>query len=58
MALNEPNGSKYVQNDPIWAQNGPKWLQMTKSKWAEKSLNELKWASKSSNFNIIFTSDA
>ena len=27
-------------------------------KWAEKNLNQLKWALMSSNFNKIFTSDA
>ena len=31
---------------------------MSKPKWDEKSLNELKWALMSSNFNKIFNSDA
>ena len=54
--LNKPKSSidpKYIQIDPIWAQNEPKWAQMTKLKWAEKSINELKRALMSSNFNKI-----
>ena len=35
--------SKYNQNDPIWAQNGPKWAKMI------KILNELKRDKMSSN---------
>ena len=31
---------------------------MSKPKWAEKSLNEFKWALMNSNFNKTFTSDA
>ena len=61
MVLNEPKQAqdpKYIQNNPIRAQNGPKWAQMSKPEWAEKNLNELKWALMSSNFNKIFTSDA
>ena len=47
-----------ISNEPIWAQNRPKWAQISKPKWAEKSLNELKWVLMSSNFNKIFTTDA
>ena len=46
--LNEPKISiypKYIQIDSIRAPNGPNWAQMTKLKWDEKSLNELKWLS-------------
>ena len=52
--LNKPESSinpKYIQNDHIWAQNEPKWAKMARLKWAEKSLNELKRALMSSNFN-------
>ena len=31
-------GPKYIQYDPIWAQNGPKWAQMS------KPINELRIA--------------
>ena len=55
MSLKDP---KYIQNDPIWAQNRLKWAQMSKRKSAEKSLNELKRALMSSDFNKIFGSDA
>ena len=55
MGLKDP---KYIQNDPIWPHNGPKRAQMTKPKWAEKSLNELKWVLMFSNFNKMFTGDA
>ena len=44
--FNKPKSSidpKYIQNDPISAQNEPKWAKMTRLKWAEKSLNELKF---------------
>ena len=54
--LNKPKSfidPKYIQNDPIWAQNEPKWAKMTRLKWAEKSLNELKRALMSPNFNKI-----
>ena len=54
--FNKPKSSvdpKYIQNDPIWAQNELKWAKMTRLRWAEKSLNELKWALMSSNFNKI-----
>ena len=54
--LNKPKSfidPKYIQNDPIWAQNEPKWAKMTRLKWAEKSLNELKQALMSPNFNKI-----
>ena len=54
--FNKPKSSidpKYIQNDPIWAQNEPKWAKMTRLKWAEKSINELKRALMSSNFNKI-----
>ena len=54
--LNKPKSSidpKYIQNDRIWAQNEPKWAKMTRLKWAEKSINELKRALMSSNFNKI-----
>ena len=59
-----------MQNNPIWAQNRPKWAKMSKSQnrpkwakmskseWAEKNLNELEWALMSSNVNKIFTSVA
>ena len=50
--------NKFIQNDPIWAQNSPKGAQMSKPKPAEKSLNELKRALMSSNFNNILTNDA
>ena len=40
---------KYIQNDPIWAQNRTKLAQISKPKSTEKNLNELKWASMSSN---------
>ena len=43
--LNEaksPVDPEYIQNDSIWAQNGPKESEVTKLKWAENSLNELK----------------
>ena len=33
MVLSEPKRTqktKYIQNDPIWAQNAPKWAQMSK----------------------------
>ena len=56
--LNKPKSfidPKYIQNDPIWAQNQPKWAKMTRLKWAEKSLNELKRALMSSNFNKILS---
>ena len=54
--LNKPKSSidpKYIQNDRIWAQNEPKWAKMTRLKWAEKSINKLKRALMSSNFNKI-----
>ena len=38
-------------------QNGPKWAQMSKSKWAEKNQNGIKWALMSSRFNKTFSSD-
>ena len=46
MGLNEPKqtqDSKYIQNDLTWAQNGPKWAQMS------KPINELKRAYITSN---------
>ena len=56
MGLNEPKGTQKTlnisKNDSIWAQNGPKWAQMS------KPINELKRALMSSNFNKILTSDA
>ena len=33
---------KYIQNNPIQAQNGPKWAQESKPKYAKKCLNKLK----------------
>ena len=38
------NGPKYVQNDPIWAENGPKWalMSLNECKSAQISLNEPK----------------
>ena len=42
MGLNEPKGTQKTlnisKNDSIWAQNGPKWAQMS------KPINELKRA--------------
>ena len=34
---------KYIQNDPIWAQNRPKLGHMSTPKEAQMSLNELKF---------------
>ena len=54
--LNKPKSSldsKYIQNYRIWAQNEPKWVKMTRLKYAAKALNELKRALMSSNFNKI-----
>ena len=41
--------SKYVQNHPIWAQNGPKWAQMSlnERKSLHMSLNKPKGAEES-----------
>ena len=52
MNLNESKRTqknpKYVNKDPIWAQNGPKWTQMSKPKnelkGAQVTSNELQWA--------------
>ena len=51
MSLNKPkwvlmssNDPKYVQNDPIWAENGSKWTLMSQNelKSAQASLSEPK----------------